>query len=576
MKPDTLVARALNAARVAHLPTYAALRALIESSVDSKRVKWITDVVVSKTTTRKEWRYYDFPILKELDGDGTAAYRDCTLGSPTTLLAEAHVLHLLSHLDEFAVPEGVYSYHWPYQERGSRNFQYFYDGYTSRNHKIAELLTKNPRHVAVVTDIRHFYPSVDWDALQARFARRLKLANDPSTTSKAMPFLNSLRESSTQGIPIGPDFGHLLGHVALEDVDASLHVTFGERYFRYVDDIIVVCSANEADKVATAIASTVSESDLKVHKGKDDIVASPTWLSDCPSAKNTDNDSPFNALVRDLTVYLMLKPSSFDSIRKVFANEGFSIPLERVKANSKYGPFRRFVQYRHLSGIVDTARLYFWKESDFVVRAAQVRDELSESLEKLVKNPPPTTGMGRRWYIQKWRYHLNRLLYLLPRSSHSRLQSYIPEGPEFAEHRILLAALSSGDATMIAKLPGRAVAFFCELTSEHLVPEKSHWEALEDRAIAESASAMALYFGWEFGSDELSGMYQGSRKLLEACSTGVADREQIRPHSYLDEVELLLRATKPKDRERYVRTRADEDETIGLEGLRFGERNDFS
>lgn len=576
MKSELLAARALNAARIAHLPTYVALRAMLDSRADSDRVRWITEVAAGKAGTRTEWRYYDFPILKELEDDGTAAYRDYTLGSPTTLLAEAHVLHLLSHSDAFEVPECVYSYHWPQQERGSRNYQYFYDGYTARNQKAAKLLSTNPDHVAVISDIRHFYPSVAWDVLQAKFEQRLDRVSDTDTRLKSIRFLEGVRAIKGRGIPIGPDFAHLLGHVALEDVDATLYADFGERYLRYVDDLIVVCPAAEAEDVANRIASVVAESEFAIHEGKHDVVPAAVWLSDCPSIRDADDEPVFNALIRDLTVYLMLKPKSFDSVRQMFEAEGFSIPLERLRTQSKYRPFRRFIQYRHLSGILDSARLYFWRDSDFLSRAIRVRDDLSASLKGLLAGPVPTNGMSRRWFVQKCRYHLNRLLYLLPHLSYEQIRSSIPEGSEFDEYRILLDALITGNVNAIATLPGRTVGFFCELSSEHGAPDKHPWEGLDERGVAESACAMALYFGWQFSADELNSMYEGSRTLLQACSTGSAGSDQIRQHSYLDEVELLLRSTNAEERRRYVQTRSDEDELIGLEGLWLGERNDFS
>lgn len=325
---------------------------MLDVRADKDRVGWIMEVAAGKASTRTDWRYYNFPILKELESDGSAIYRDYTLGSPTTLLAEAHVLYLLSQSEAFAVPKCVYSYHWPHQERGSRNYQYFFDGYTSRNQKVADLLRENPGNVAVISDIRHFYPSVKWDKLQAKFQNRLGYVRDIDTKSKAIRILEGLRDIPGNGIPIGPDFSHLLGHVALEDVDILLSTEFGERYLRYVDDLIVVCPAAKSEEVAGRIASIVDESGFKVHHGKNDIVRAEAWLSDCPAMKDADDEPAFNELIRDLTIYLMLKPKSFDSIRKMFAAEGFSIPLERLRTQSKYTPFRRFIQHRHVSGVV--------------------------------------------------------------------------------------------------------------------------------------------------------------------------------------------------------------------------------
>ena len=385
-----------------------------------------------------------------------------------------------------------------------------------------------------------------------------------------------MRASSRGGIPIGPDFGHLLGQVALEDNDKSLHSAFGERYLRYVDDLVVVCPNSEIDSVRSQIAVAVEEGGFKIHKGKDDVVDSSVWRSDCPIMDENSGEHTFNALIRDLTVYLMLRPELFDSLRATFKAEGFSIPFLRLKVQSNYGPLRRFIQYQNLAGIVDSVRLYFWKESNFVEKARGIRDELRISLKRLLADSLPVTGMRRRWFAQKCKYHFNRLMYLLPKSDYQELRELIPDGSEFAENRILLESLMRDDVNEIAKLPGRAVSLYCELAAEHGPPKKSPWSDLDDRAKAESATAMALYFGWEFASNETATMYTGSQTLLQACSLGVEDRSQIVRLSYLDEMELLLRGTNSKERKRYVRTRSNDNELIGLGGLWLGERSEFS
>lgn len=576
MTPDIIASRALNAARIAHLPTYVALRSVLDSHGDRDRIEWLANVVSNIARTRTDWRYYNFPIFKEFDTSGDPEYRDCTIGSPTTLLAEAHVLSRLSKDDAFSVPECAYSYHWPQQDRSSRNFQYFFDGYTARDRKIAELLSNEPGNVAVVADIRRFYPSVEWNILQAKFEKRVERLGNHDLKGEALGFLHGVRKNSGRGIPIGPDFSHLLGQIALEDVDASLHSKFGSRYLRYVDDLIVVCPATEAMLASAAIASTVRKSGFEAHEGKNDVVGSQVWLTDCPSTQERDGEVTFDSLVRDITVYLMLKPKAFDSLREVFREEGFLLPFERFRTNSKYGPFRRFVKYRHVSGILDIARLYFWTEQDFLARAKSLREELKSSLLATLDRPAPAHGMARRWHVQKCKFFINRLLYLLPLSRYGELQSLIPEGAEFQEHRVLVEALVSYEVRYIAHLPGRLVAFFCQLISSHGVPRNVTLQRLQNRAVAESASAFALSFGWQFASEEIEGMYPGSRTLLQACSTGVPDQSQIEPHSYLDEIELLLRGSSIEKRMGYVQTRADEDELIGLEGLLLGERNDFS
>src|SRR5439155_23538085 len=114
------------------------------------------------------------------------------------------------------------------------SYQYFAIGYRERNEEIAKRLTE-PGQVAVVTDIKAFYPSVKTAQIEEALENRLKRSELlAKSTEEILNFYRQLVGTGNVGIPIGPQSGHVLGHLALADVDEALTKQYGDNYFRYV------------------------------------------------------------------------------------------------------------------------------------------------------------------------------------------------------------------------------------------------------------------------------------------------------------------------------------------------------
>src|SRR5262249_6974855 len=135
---DTLAVRALNARRVIHLPTYPGLRLLLGPA--AKDPDALLSFVSHRSRVRSEWRYFGFQTLKETRQGRKPEYRNCIIGSPLTLLAEAHVLALMGSESAFLPPKCAYSYLWPSSTLDGRNYEYYFHGYRRRTQRVDELL----------------------------------------------------------------------------------------------------------------------------------------------------------------------------------------------------------------------------------------------------------------------------------------------------------------------------------------------------------------------------------------------------------------------------------------------------
>ncbi|MHC2069633.1 RNA-directed DNA polymerase [Bremerella sp. T1] len=572
MKPEIQATRALNAARRAHKPTYAGLRRLIGSDSGENLLNWACSVSDRKLLTRVDWRYYDFPILKEIDKRGIPSFRKYTIGSPITLLSEAKLLALMSKEPSFSFPENVYSYLWPRTERSGYNFRFYQHGYVSRNATIRELLRSNPGHVAWISDIQKFYPTIDWSLLQPKLDKRLSSTSSQPLANAISNFCNSLKGSSGAGVPIGPDIGHVLANIALDEVDGRLSELYGKSYLRYVDDIVIVCPKGEVGQVQDSVRECLLKSGLDMHVGKTDVVGADIWVEECPDMTTKGKQDTFESLVHDLSVYLALRPESQEAMSQLFTEHGFSIPFERLVSQSRYRQFHRYVFGAIKQGrFWSTLGLYLSKERDFVGRAEQLRELLLEELRGLVKAPIPGSGMRRRWFVQKIRYRLNRLLYLIPNSLYQELSQLVPIGEEFGEYEILFRSLSNDDVAPLLSYPGRIVSTFCELYQGKYPTMRSSLEVdRNDGAMAEALASLSLHFGTS--TRNFSGFlaFEGGRMLLEICERSVDFSGQIEKLSYLDEMEVLMRGATQEQLSTLSRTRFSDGEALGLEGLLMG------
>lgn len=575
---DTLAARSLNASRIAHKPTYAGLRLLLRAAQHHPTA--IVSLINNRCQDREAWRYYSFQILKEVGKSNTPTYRNCVIGSPLTTIAEAFVMGVMATQAAFQPPSCAFSYLWPTSIHSGRSFEYFYEGYARRNRRIGELLTANPSYVALVTDIKSFYPNVNKERLRRKVTARIRRISDKAVARPIEKFLDALLTLSSpqsEGIPIGPEIAHVFGHVALEDVDAAMHKVYGDYYLRYVDDIVVVCAASEVECATDRLRDALNKEGLHLHEEKHDVVDGIAWRTSDNSTSARPDFDLFGLLIDEITFYLLHNPEKMESLRNTLVDNGFSLPLRRLGHLVKSRRFRshKRLVFRGQRGLLAWAKGWFITEASIVKLAIAVRNDMLAIAGRLAEQVAPTQPTAHKSYIQKRRFVFNRLLYLMAPENYASLLQLIPDTHDFIEIRLLAEALQAKNASAVLRYPGRIVDTFCQLWSERNDTRQPSldWAASPSRAVAESVAHMALYFPVEPDKSFLNGLAceaPGSCILLDVCTGAKSIANEIQPFSFLDELELLYRASSPDDVRQLVATRYDEMEEIGFEALLLG------
>ncbi len=569
---DTLAARALNASRSTHKPTYAGLRILLQSLSSDQST--FAAFLERQSEYRKSWRYFGFQVVKEASKGKPTTFRNCVIGSPLTTLVEAHILSLMAREPVFAVPPCAYSYLWPATSLTGRNFGHFLDGYDRRTRSVGHCLTQNPGTVAIVTDLKSFYPSVQKDRLRAEIVRRCSQVPDAATRGSIEQFALSLLDMvspKTSGLPVGPDISHALAHLALAPVDNALQAQFGNRYFRYVDDIVLIVHQSEVKASLHALRSTISEEGLALNEDKQDEVDLAVWHSESMDFTASGNSSGFNSLLQAITLFLIWKPNECDSLQSRLRDEGFSLPIGRISSLAKSKRFRGHVRHK-FRGLFGWLFGLFTTQDKLLRLARTVRQELTTQAERLATQPPPISPQRRRWYVQNRRSVLNCLLYLYSPSEYPKIVQLIPSIDDFEETRLVLDALLTRNCSEALSHPGRVVTSICQLWPEHYGHDlpQLNWPTDPTRAEAEAAAHFALYLSILPPKQFLTTLATqalGASSLIQMCGSGKADKSAITSLSYLDEMSQLFQSIPHDEVKRLITCRFDELEDVGLDGL---------
>ena len=120
-------------------------------------------------------------------------------------------------------------------------------------------------------DIKKFYPSIDNELLRAIVRRKIKCID-------TLVLLDNIIDS-TVGLPIGNYSSQILGNLYLSELDHLAKEKLGVKfYFRYCDDVVVMCKSKEdCIKAKEVLFKKVNDLRLKV---KEDWQIYPTAKRD--------------------------------------------------------------------------------------------------------------------------------------------------------------------------------------------------------------------------------------------------------------------------------------------------------
>lgn len=562
---NLFIVRSLNYLKRYHLPSYVAMRLFALSVASESNSAWLEKYINRKVSLRKKPRYIPFKALKKINADKTTTCRNFLSASPVVAMTEAWLLEEVSKCEDFRPEACVYSYLWPESNSGN-SFKFFVQGYHNRNEDISAALKSIPDSGFLITDIRNFYPSVPRNALISKIENKFLTSNlDNQLKQIALDIAKTALPSgiSTDGIPIGPAISHLLANIYMEDFDKQMSQRCPGKYFRYVDDIVVVDNAGKLYAHEKFIDQLMKQNGLEMHNGKTEILRAADWYNHFPHYPKSSGS--FNEFQRDLQVFFMIYPGRFEKVKSRFAKEGINLPLNRYIANSRYSRFRWHILH-DFSSILKSV---FLTENDLVKSAISLSETLFAELKSIRGQLDGLSPTKSRWQTKRLRHRVNPLIYLSPIEKYGKIIELLSGIPEFYDTIALLESLVHKNPSKLLDMPGAPIRTYAEIAVELGFEKIKYPHSIVLDTHLDSVCVLLLNGLMEL--DESNYKTGPNAELLAFCAMRSPTRMETNDFSYINEVRCLQLNAPKKLLDEIMRTRFDSNEESLLNALALGD-----
>lgn len=127
---------------------------------------------------------------------------------------------------------------------------------------ISKEIVEEKYNAYVKLDISHFYPSIDHFLLNQKLGKKIRkteLLNliNGAITTPTMPITVSSKNLKyrERGVPEGVAISNILANIYLDDLSKELTQKFDIAFFRYVDDILILCDYSQAHEIMEFLIS---------------------------------------------------------------------------------------------------------------------------------------------------------------------------------------------------------------------------------------------------------------------------------------------------------------------------------
>ncbi|MFC0225296.1 reverse transcriptase domain-containing protein [Serratia aquatilis] len=137
--------------------------------------------------------------------------------------------------------------------------------------KIKYELENDKYDTFIKLDVSNFYPSIKHEELIKRVKKRVRDERIVSLINSAIKTPTVARSTSfdeipSVGVPQGLSISNILAAIYLSNIDKALNSLSDIKYFRYVDDILILCDAKRCAGLTADIIKRFKRIGLVIHK----------------------------------------------------------------------------------------------------------------------------------------------------------------------------------------------------------------------------------------------------------------------------------------------------------------------
>ncbi len=151
------------------------------------------------------------------------------------------------------------------------------DDVSAKIHKVKQAIESKKYDSFIKLDIKSFYPNIDHKILLEKVRTQIDDEEALYLLEKSLTQItiskgrrtDKKNNIETKGVPQGLSISNILSSIYLNDLDAKYLEKTNLSYFRYVDDILILCDRTDIEAIKSSICKDAEELILEVHEFKE-------------------------------------------------------------------------------------------------------------------------------------------------------------------------------------------------------------------------------------------------------------------------------------------------------------------
>jgi hypothetical protein len=448
INPQNIAIKTLNQYRKRDIIAYLSLRYYLDSKC-SRTDLWASEVAVKlalKNNTMNFLKTRHFKGVRENE----LKFRDIFLPSPNDMIAESQLIIECSKYEAFRSTASVYSYLFSSDPKSV--YKQYVHGLKQRFESIRRVCMSNPSGEVLYVDIKSFYSSIKLTKVVEAWGAACENSKISDRYKElGFHFLNKyqlIQENKKEaGLPVGPMFSHLLANITFKEIDRIMERTTNGRYWRYVDDIILVGQPSELESYFAELSKLVDDLGLEFHEeGKTFRITTEKWLKN-KQAIDKSLSKKWPQLIGKIKKFTVLHPTDVELLKELFVENNIRIEVltlsKEVKSKSLGEKMINWLIKNFQFNDVSPSEIM----NDIYSLRKDLLEELSLTIEFVHKNE-----LELKTKATRLKYITGRLLYIANEEELKTISELLESIPELRLQYEISIAVQNEDITRIVKL----------------------------------------------------------------------------------------------------------------------------
>jgi len=151
------------------------------------------------------------------------------------------------------------------------------DNVSEKINTVKKIIQSKKYNSFIKIDIKNFYPNIDHQILLEKIKKYIDDEEALYILEKALTQITIAQgrrvdknnNIEKKGVAQGLSISNILASIYLHDVDVKYQNYKDMSYFRYVDDILIICDKEDVENIKICLKSDIEELNLELHEFKD-------------------------------------------------------------------------------------------------------------------------------------------------------------------------------------------------------------------------------------------------------------------------------------------------------------------